>query len=148
MASEAAKDQKPNEKIIQEFQLLRNEQRSLVDNLNTLEMDLKEHKTVIETLKLVDEERKCFRLIGGVLCERTVKDVLPQLLENKDFIEKTITVINEDLAKKGQQINKFKQDHNIRIRGEQLPDSKEEDKKASEPSSSSSNANRNVLVSN
>ncbi|XP_055846077.1 probable prefoldin subunit 2 [Episyrphus balteatus] len=147
MASEAAKDQKPNEKIIQEFQLLRNEQRSLVNNLNTLEMDLKEHKTVIETLKLVGDDRKCFRLIGGVLCERTVKDVLPQLLENKEFIEKTITVINQDLSKKGQQINKFKQDHNIRIRGEQMPDSKEDEKK-SDASSSSSNANRNVLVSN
>lgn len=148
MASEAAKDQKPNEKIIQQFQMLRNEQQSLANNLNTLVMDLKEHKTVIETLKMVGDDRKCFRLIGGVLCERTVKEVLPQLIENKEFIEKTITVRNEDLVKKGQQINKFKQEHNIRIRGEQMPDSKEDSKKSSDSSSSSSNANRNVLVSN
>lgn len=101
-------------------------------------------RTVIETLKTVDQDRKCFRLIGGVLCERTVKEVLPQLVENKDFIEKTITMVTEDLSKKGQQINKFKEENNIKIRGEQMANetqnSKEEEDKKSE--------NRNVLVSN
>ena len=28
--------------------------------------------------------RKCFRMVGGVLVERTVKDVLPALVSNKD----------------------------------------------------------------
>lgn len=101
------------------------------------------HRAVIETLKTVDPDRKCFRLIGGVLCERTVKEVLPQLIENKGFIEKTITLVTEDLTKKGQQINKFKEEHNIRIRGEQLPgegQKSQTDEKKSE--------NRNVLVSN
>ncbi|XP_065359454.1 probable prefoldin subunit 2 [Calliphora vicina] len=143
MSSEQVKDSKMNEKLIAEFQQLRNEQRNLVNNLNTLEMDLKEHKTVIDTLKTVDPDRKCFRLIGGVLCERTVKEVLPQLVENKDFIEKTITLVTDDLTKKGVQINKFKEEHNIRIRGEQLAgdgQKSQTDEKKSE--------NRNVLVSN
>ncbi|XP_037938401.1 probable prefoldin subunit 2 isoform X2 [Teleopsis dalmanni] len=142
MASEQAKDAKANEKIVGEFQQLRNEQRNLINNLNTLEMDLKEHKTVIDTLKSVDPDRKCFRLIGGVLCERTVKEVLPQLTENKDFIERTISIVMEDLTKKGQQINKFKEDHNIRIRGEHMPT---EEQKSTEEKKQE---NRNVLVSN
>lgn len=33
-----------HEEIITQFQLLRNEQRNLVNNLSTLELDLKEHK--------------------------------------------------------------------------------------------------------
>ena len=37
---------------------------------------------VIEALKDVDPERKCFRMIGGVLVERTVKEVLPALINN------------------------------------------------------------------
>ena len=142
MASEQVKDAKLQEKIIADFQQLRNEQRNLVNNLNTLEMDLKEHKTVIETLNTVDKDRKCFRLIGGVLCERTVKEVLPQLIENKDFIEKTITMVTEDLSKKGHQINKFKEEHNIKIRGEQIAN---ETQKSAEDKKSE---NRNVLVSN
>ncbi|XP_061390666.1 probable prefoldin subunit 2 [Musca vetustissima] len=143
MSAEQVKDSKMNEKIIAEFQQLRNEQRNLVNNLNTLEMDLKEHKTVIDTLKTVDPDRKCFRLIGGVLCERTVKEVLPQLVENKDFIEKTITLVTDDLTKKGQQINKFKEEHNIRIRGEQMAG--EAQKSQTDENKSE---NRNVLVSN
>lgn len=33
-----------NEEIFQTFQSLRNQQRNLVNNLSTLEFDLKEHK--------------------------------------------------------------------------------------------------------
>uniref|UniRef100_A0A1A9W1C4 Prefoldin subunit 2 n=1 Tax=Glossina brevipalpis TaxID=37001 RepID=A0A1A9W1C4_9MUSC len=115
MSSEQIK----NAKLIEnEFQQLRNEQRNLVDNLGTLEMDLKEHKNVIETLKTVDPDRKCFRLIDGLLCERTVRVVMPQLIENKDLLEKNITKVTEDIIKKGEQINKYKQEHNIKFRGE------------------------------
>ena len=34
---------------------------------------------VIDALKDVDPDRRCFRMVGGVLAERTVKDVLPAL---------------------------------------------------------------------
>jgi len=51
MATDPSKASKTSEKIIAEFQTLRNEQRNLANNLHTLESDLKEHKTVIDTLK-------------------------------------------------------------------------------------------------
>lgn len=41
---------------------------------------------VIETLKDVDPSRKCFRLVGGVLVERTVKEVLPALESHKEQV--------------------------------------------------------------
>ena len=41
---------------------------------------------VIEALKGVEPDRRCFRMIGGVLVERTVKDVLPALENNKEQV--------------------------------------------------------------
>lgn len=101
-------------------------------------------RTVIETLNAVDPDRKCFRLIGGVLCERTVKDVLPQLMENKEFIAKTIATVTADLSKKGVELNKFKEEHNIKIRGEQIGT---DAAKSAETENASKSENRNVLVS-
>jgi len=46
-----------------------------------------ENRLVIETLKEVEKERKCFRMIGGVLVERTVGEVLPALEANKEQVK-------------------------------------------------------------
>ena len=44
------------------------------------------HSIVMDALKKVDPDRKCFRTIGGVLVERTVKEVLPALQHNSDQV--------------------------------------------------------------
>ncbi|XP_070497589.1 probable prefoldin subunit 2 [Chironomus tepperi] len=143
MASTKSNQKTAQEEVFTQFQHLRNEQRNLVNNLSTLELDLKEHKTVIDTLKTVDENRKCFRLIGGVLCEQTVKETLPNLIQNKDQLEKLIENGKDQLTKKGLEINKFKEEHNIQVREQSSePASKNEGK--NEPSSAGKS---NVLVS-
>jgi hypothetical protein len=40
----------------------------------------------MDALKKVDSGRRCFRMVGGVLVERTVKDVLPALQYNSDQV--------------------------------------------------------------
>lgn len=42
-------------------------------------------RLVLETLRQVNEEdpdRKCFRMVGGILVQKTVKDIYPQLQTN------------------------------------------------------------------
>lgn len=98
-------------------------------------------RTVIDTLKNVDDNRKCYRLIGGVLCEQTVKETLPNLIHNKEQLEKLIESGTEQLTKKSIEINKFKEEHNIRVREESSEPAKSESK------NESANAKSNVLVS-
>ena len=43
-------------------------------------------RLVIETLDGVEKERKCFRMVGGVLVERKVGEVEPALIGNRDKV--------------------------------------------------------------
>ena len=45
-------------------------------------------RIVIDALKKVDPERRCFHTVGGVLVERTVKDVLPALENNSEQVRR------------------------------------------------------------
>jgi prefoldin subunit 2 len=40
----------------------------------------------LKTLQDADPEKKCFRSVGGVLVERTVKDVIPAVKQNMDGV--------------------------------------------------------------
>ncbi|KAG8263845.1 Prefoldin subunit 2 [Homalodisca vitripennis] len=82
-------------------------------------------KIVIDTLKDLDGDRKCFRMVGGVLCEKTVKEVLPVLSTNKQQLSNLIDSLNKQLTKKGIEINEYKEKHSIRIKGQDEEESTE-----------------------
>lgn len=121
------KVKKPTEEelIHNTFNALRTEQRQLATKLSEIELDLNEHSIVIDTLNKLDDERKCFRLIGGVLVERKICDVLPTLIKNRGEMGKIVKTLNEQLTKKGIEINDFKNKHNIQVRGGVTPMSEE-----------------------
>lgn len=53
------------------------------------------NRLVLETLDPLPPDRKCFRMINGVLVERTVKEVKPALQTNSEGLRKVL----EDLVK-------------------------------------------------
>ncbi|XP_015740140.1 prefoldin subunit 2 [Coturnix japonica] len=85
------------------------------------ELELNEHGLVIETLREVDPTRKCYRMVGGILVERTVKEVLPALEGNREQISKIIESLSQQLQSKGRELNEFREKHNIRLVGEDDP---------------------------
>ncbi|KAG8430499.1 hypothetical protein GDO86_020490, partial [Hymenochirus boettgeri] len=99
---------------------------------------------VIDTLKDVDHSRKCYRMVGGVLVERTVKEVLPALENNKEQIQKVLGSLNTQLQAKGRELNEFREKHNIRIMGE---DETKQQSKDNDDASGSKSSSAGVLVS-
>lgn len=84
--------------FIERIQTLRNEMQGIATKIGELEGDAEEHRAVIDTLRDTAKrspDRKCFRMIGGILVERTVKDVLPALETNFNGLRSVI----EGLAK-------------------------------------------------
>lgn len=61
----------------------------------------------METLRGVEEGRRCFRMVGGVLVERTVGEVLPELAATHDQLPRAIAALEAQLAAKGEEINKY-----------------------------------------
>uniref|UniRef100_A0A8C0J3L9 Prefoldin subunit 2 n=1 Tax=Chelonoidis abingdonii TaxID=106734 RepID=A0A8C0J3L9_CHEAB len=79
------------EQVVAAFNRLRQEQRGLASKAAELELELNEHSLVIDMLRDVDPTRKCYRMVGRVLVERTVKEVLPALESNKELSLSNLT---------------------------------------------------------
>lgn len=77
---------KTEQDVIRRFQELRMRLNNIHGKINELEAELSEHDLVIKTLEPLDKERKCFRLIGGVLVERTVEEVLPAVQQHRQSL--------------------------------------------------------------
>lgn len=60
-----------------------------------------------------DPERKCFRLIGGVLVQRTVKDVVPALETNYAGIKDVLETLVKTYKGKEEEFAAFQREHKI-----------------------------------
>ena len=49
-------------------------------------MDRNEHRLVEDTLRPLDGNRRAYRLVGEVLVERTVEEVLPSVMTNRENV--------------------------------------------------------------
>lgn len=65
-------------------------------------------RLVLETLEPVSGDRKCFRMINGVLVERTVKDVVPALKTNADGLKKVLDDLVKQYKTKQEELEKWK----------------------------------------
>ncbi|XP_031554899.1 prefoldin subunit 2-like [Actinia tenebrosa] len=129
------KGQLSQEQIIQQFNQLRQEYTNILNKIHELEMDQNEHSVVIQALQNVNSSRKCFRMIGGVLVERTVGDVLPALEKNRTQIGLVLDHLKEQMITKEQDLTAFKEKHNIKMKGEKDTNAAADSSKSPEKSS-------------
>ncbi|GAB5030168.1 prefoldin subunit 2 [Nannochloropsis oceanica] len=100
--------------IIQVFQRLQGECQQMATKLHELEQECSEHELVIQQLTPLDPSRKAYRLVGGVLMERTVAEVLPILKETASKLRTIVPQLDEALVKKQKQTREWREKYNIR----------------------------------
>ncbi|KAG2185903.1 hypothetical protein INT43_002341 [Umbelopsis isabellina] len=112
----SSSNKKPNEaEITQQYNQYKSELQSIASKIGELESEIEEHKLVIESISPLEGDRKCFRMVGGVLVERTVKDVLPALQTNFDGIQQVISSLLQTYKKKEEDFIAFQKKHNIQV---------------------------------
>jgi prefoldin subunit 2 len=72
--------------VVRQYQELQQESQRLMVKINELEMDRNEHRLVEETLEPLDPQRRAYRLVGEILVERTVAEVLPSVQGNREHV--------------------------------------------------------------
>ncbi len=72
--------------ILETYKAYMAECQQLANKISELTLERDEHKLVTEQLQKLEPERKAYRLIGGILVERTVGDVLPLVSQNYDGV--------------------------------------------------------------
>ncbi|RKP05717.1 Prefoldin [Thamnocephalis sphaerospora] len=102
------------EELTRVYNTMKQELQQLAQKISELEMEKEEHTVVIETIEPLDKDRKCFRLVGGVLVERTVADVLPALKTNCDGINDVIEKLMEQHKKRDEEFQIFQKMYGIR----------------------------------
>ncbi|KAF7352499.1 Prefoldin beta-like protein [Mycena venus] len=106
-----------DQEISQNYSRMQSELQGLAGKIGELDQEADEHTVVLTTLNEVlaeEPDRKCFRLIGGVLVERTVKEVVPTLQSNRDNIKKVVNTLMEQYKTKEEEFDTFKREYNIR----------------------------------
>ncbi|CAN0011708.1 unnamed protein product, partial [Phaeothamnion confervicola] len=99
--------------VIGRFRAMQSEAQQYRRKIGELEQDLIEHKLVGSSLEPMDSGRRAYRLVGGVLVERTVGEVLPQVMANRGGIESMLQQLARELRAKEAEAAAWKSKYGI-----------------------------------
>lgn len=83
----------------------------------TISSQLNEHALVEKTLAdMAGSSRKCFKMIGGVLTEKTVDEVLVLLREEKEELTRTQGLLAKDVESTKKTLEEWMKKNKVTIR--------------------------------
>ncbi|KAL2113329.1 hypothetical protein VUR80DRAFT_4381 [Thermomyces stellatus] len=114
MASQGAAPKKQQD-LQSQYNNFKNSLQQIAQKIGEIEQESEEHKLVLDTLAPLDGKRKCFRLINGVLVERTVEDVVPNLKTNAEGLKKVLEDLVKTYKAKEAELEDWKKKNNIQV---------------------------------
>ncbi|MCJ1477533.1 hypothetical protein MMC13_006205 [Lambiella insularis] len=106
---------KKQQELQTQYTTYKNNLQQLAQKIGDVEQETEEHKLVLETLNPLPLDRKCFRMVNGVLLERTVEDVIPALNTNSDGLKKVLDELLKQYKKQQVDMEKWKKKNNIQV---------------------------------
>ncbi|SBS87539.1 prefoldin subunit 2, putative [Plasmodium ovale] len=89
------------------YEQIEKDRVQLVSKIEELYQDIVEHKLVLEALENVPSDRRCYRMVGEILVERTVGEIKPALEDHKNKVEQIIAECQKKLDEKNSEVSKF-----------------------------------------
>ena len=86
------------QKVAQRYQQLQREAQLLVAKLMEVEDEKKENELVLDSIQKLEDTRKCWRLLNGVLMEKTKAEVLPEMRSHINNLNAVTKQINETMV--------------------------------------------------
>jgi len=101
------------EEILGTYKKMMADCQQIAAKVSELSLERDEHKLVIEQLSTLESERKAFRLIGGILVEKTVGEALPAVQQNYEGLKELLQKLDESLKSKDGERKAYKEKHGI-----------------------------------
>lgn len=107
--------QRKQQELQNQYSAYKNSLQQIAQKIGDVEQEAEEHKLVLETLLPLPPDRKCFRMINGVLVELKVQDVVPALQTNSDGLKKVLEDLLGTYKKSQEEMDKWKKKNNIQV---------------------------------
>ncbi|EEQ32988.1 Cochaperone prefoldin complex subunit [Microsporum canis] len=108
-------DPKRQQELQMQYSNFKTTLHQLAQKIGDIETEAEEHKLVMESLQPLPLDRKCFRMINGVLVERTVKDVIPSLKTNADGLKQVLDELMKQYKSKQDEMDNWKKKNHIQV---------------------------------
>mmetsp|Transcript_15190 Transcript_15190/g.17546 ORF Transcript_15190/g.17546 Transcript_15190/m.17546 type:complete len:153 (+) Transcript_15190:42-500(+) len=105
------------QEIVEAYNRLRQDQGTLMTRIAELDAERHDHVLVLSELKVLEGSRRCHRLVGGVLVERTVDTVVPEVEQALAGIDNVLKNFNDQLQRKEKEMEQFMTTYKISIKG-------------------------------
>jgi len=92
---------------------LRNNHAAYIILILSWDLSVYSNRLVEETLIPLDQNRRAFRLVGGILVERTVAEVLPSVTTNRENLDQMVETLSARLEERQKEVSELKAKYNL-----------------------------------
>ncbi len=103
--------QESEQEVALKYRQLQQETSALVSKILEIEDEKKEHELVMDTMKDLEVTRKCWRLVNGVLFEKTKAEIIPEIEAQVANMNNLIKQLSDAVAAKKKDIFQLEQQY-------------------------------------